>query len=71
VLTRDAMGAWSQRAYVKASSPAQDRFGTTVALSGDGDTLAVSALDEDSNATGIGGDQTNNSVFNSGAVYLY
>jgi hypothetical protein len=42
-----------------------------VALSADGNTLAVGALYEDSNATGIGGDQTNNSASNAGAVYLY
>ena len=35
-----------------------------------GDTLAVGADLEDSNATGIGGDQTDNSAFASGAVYV-
>ena len=72
VLVRDGMGAWAQRAYVKASNAEEDdRFGTSVALSGDGDTLAVGAPREDSNATGIGGDQANDAVFNPGAVYLY
>jgi hypothetical protein len=41
-----------------------------VALSADGNTLAVGATGENSNATGIGGDQTNNSA-SAGAVYLY
>jgi hypothetical protein len=42
-----------------------------VALSGDGSTLTVGAQWEDSNATGIGGDQANNSATNAGAVYIY
>ena len=65
---------WSQQAYVKASNTgASDFFGGQVALSADGNTLAVGATNENSNATGIGGDQTNNSGsgVNSGAVYLY
>jgi hypothetical protein len=62
--------AWVQQAYVKASNTG-GYFGDSVALSADGNTLAVGALYEDSNATGIGGDQTNNSASNAGAVYLY
>jgi len=42
-----------------------------VALSADGTTLAVGAPGEASNATGIDGDQTNNSARGSGAVYVY
>lgn len=64
-------GEWNQQAYVKATNPdATDFFGQVLALSGDGKTLAVGAL-EDSAATGFNGDQVNNSVRNSGAVYLY
>jgi len=71
VFVRDA-GAWSQQAYVKASNTgADDDFGISVALSGDGDTLAVGAFVEDSSATGIGGSQTNNSATDSGAVYVF
>jgi len=63
---------WSQQAYVKASNTAaSDGFGHSVALSGDGSTLAVGAHTEDSNATGVGGDQTDNSAANSGAVYVF
>jgi hypothetical protein len=63
---------WLQQAYVKASNTEEgDFFGWSVALSADGNTLAVGALYEDSNATGIGGDQTNNSANAAGAVYLY
>jgi len=65
-------GTWSQQAYIKASnSNTDDWFGYVVALSGDGNVLAVSALHESSNAMGIGGNQANNSAVNSGAVYLY
>ncbi|EHL24868.1 Integrin alpha beta-propellor repeat-containing protein, partial [Acidovorax sp. NO-1] len=48
-----------------------DLFGTSVALSGDGNTLAVGAQGEDSNATGINGDPADNSAASSGAVYVY
>ena len=64
--------AWSQQAYVKASNAnAGDNFGTAVALSADGNTLAVGASGEASAATGIGGDQTSNTAPNAGAVYVY
>jgi len=63
---------WSQEAYLKASNPdANDQFGDSVALSTDGNTLAVGATGESSNATGINGDQTNNSLTDSGAVYIF
>ena len=42
-----------------------------MALSGTGSTLAVGAIYEDSNATGINGNQLANTASNSGAVYLY
>ena len=55
---------------MKASNTgAGDRFGGSVALTGD--TLAVGAEREDSAATGVNGDQTNNNAANSGAVYIY
>jgi hypothetical protein len=63
---------WSQASYIKASNTGQgDEFGGSVSLSGDGNTLAVGAAREDSNATTIGGDQTNNAITSTGAVYLY
>jgi hypothetical protein len=63
---------WSQQAYIKASNTeAGDGFGVTLALSGDGDTLAVGATGEDSSATGINGDQVDNSSSWSGAVYVF
>jgi trimeric autotransporter adhesin len=72
VFTRDDAQAWSQRTYVKASNTgAEDRFGSSLNLSGDGTTLAVGANSEASAATGVDGDQTDNSAQLSGAVYLY
>ena len=65
-------GVWSQQAYIKASNTgSSDNFGTNVCLSGDGNTLVVGVRNEDSNATGINGDETNNSSGGSGAVYVF
>ena len=79
--SRDGAGAvylftraatWTQRAYVKASNPdVTDLFGVSVALSGDGSTLAAGAYFEASAATGIDGNQGDNSVPNAGAVYVF
>ena len=63
---------WEQQAYIKASNTdGSDNFGTSISLSADGNTMAVGAFNESSTATGINGDQTDNSVFAAGAVYLY
>ena len=62
--------AWFQEAYIKASNTeATDNFGTAVALNGD--TLAVGALQEDSAAIGVNGDQADNAALQSGAVYVF
>jgi trimeric autotransporter adhesin len=62
--------SWSQQAYLKASNTnGDDRFGWSVSLSGD--TLAVGAFYEDSAATGVNGNQADNSAADSGAVYLF
>jgi hypothetical protein len=67
---RRADGAWQQEAYLKASNTETgDSFGYGVALSGD--TLAVGAIHEDSAAQGVGGDQDDNTVINTGAVYVF
>ena len=58
--------------YFKASNTdANDGFGRMVAMSADGSTLAVTADGESSNATGVNGNQANNSAPLSGAVYVY
>ena len=63
---------WTQQAYVKASNTeANDDFGYSVSLSSDGNTLAVGAQRESSNATGIGGDEDDNSAPFAGAVYVF
>jgi hypothetical protein len=69
VFVRNA-GAWSQQAYLKASNtqPA-DWFGYSVSVSGD--TIVVGALHEDSDATGVNGDQSNNNLQDSGAAYVF
>jgi hypothetical protein len=71
VFTR-AGTAWTQRAYLKApNSDAYDNFGSGIALSGDGNTLAIAASGEDGGSAGIGGNMNDNSIRASGAVYVY
>ena len=72
---------WSQQAYVKASNTGEagtadsfgegDQFGWSLTLSGDGNTIAVGAITEDSGSSGINGDQRNNSAQGAGAVYVF
>lgn len=58
--------------YIKASNTdANDWFGWSLDLSADGTTLVVAAPAEDSNATGINGDQTSNTSSNAGAIYVF
>jgi hypothetical protein len=60
---------WSQQAYVKASNTdAGDLFGSAVAL-GKG-TLGIGAPGEASSATGINGDESDNSLPGAGAAYV-
>lgn len=67
-----AGGAWTQQAYIKAFNPDPfDFFGRALALSADGQTLAVGAPGESSASRGIGGDPGDNTVVNSGAVYVF
>ncbi|MBV1928377.1 MAG: FG-GAP repeat protein, partial [Gammaproteobacteria bacterium] len=64
--------SWSQQAYLKASNTdSWDLFGQSVALSADGNTLAVGAYGEDSAATGINGDENDDNAGAAGAVYLF
>src|SRR5207248_8120253 len=60
----------AQQAYLKASNTgASDEFGISVALSGD--TLVVCAPLESSNATGVNGNEADNSAAMSGAAYVF
>jgi hypothetical protein len=79
VFVRDN-GLWSQQDYLKASNADEaDAFGSALALSGDGNLLAASAVSEDSAATLVGGNPTDdcedaspvNCAVNSGAAYLF
>ncbi|MGI8601672.1 MAG: hypothetical protein ACR2OZ_01600 [Verrucomicrobiales bacterium] len=59
----------AQQAYLKASNTgADDRFGIA-AISGD--TVVVGAYREDSNATGVNGNQSDNTAADSGAAYVF
>lgn len=78
IFTRSGSGStWSRQAYIKASNTGRsDGFGESIALSGD--TLAVGAYWEDSNAAGVNaaltggsGTQADNSLNSSGAVYVF
>ncbi len=61
---------WSQQAYLKASNTgAGDSFGVSVAVSVD--TVVVGATGEESDATGVNGDQSDNSAPDSGAAYVF
>ncbi len=63
---------WSQQAYIKASNTGLfDRFGNSVSLSADGNTLAVGATYEDGSSTGVNGAQHDNTASNSGAAYVF
>jgi len=71
VFTRDGVN-WSQQAYVKASNTdIGDRFGWAISLNDDGNTMAVGAYAEHSDADGIDGDQNDESAIESGAVYVF
>ena len=59
-----------QQAYLKASNTEMnDSFGASVAVSGD--TLVVGAPYEASNATGVNGNQADNSAAYAGAAYVF
>ena len=62
--------AWSLQAYLKASNTGEDdTFGRSVAVNGN--TVVVGAPWENSNATGVNGNQSNNGAAGAGAVYVF
>lgn len=72
VFSRSAAGAWSQQARLEGGSPAAKMaFGASLALSSDGDTLAVGAPEEKSSARGINGDASNRDAYGAGAVFTF
>ena len=69
VFVRNGMN-WSQQAYLKApNAEAFDCFGGSIAISDD--TVVVGALEEDSAAVGIDGDQSDNTADAAGAAYVF
>ena len=63
-------GVWSQQAYLKASNTeASECFGKSAAISGD--TVVVGALYESSSATGVNGNEGDNSASQAGAAYVF
>jgi hypothetical protein len=68
VFVRNGTG-WTQQAYLKPSNTGNDRFGRSVAVSND--TVVVGATGEASNATGVNGNETDNSAGSSGAAYVF
>jgi hypothetical protein len=71
-----ADGWWSQQAYVKASNTERtnftsvnDLFASSVAISGD--TIVAGAPFEDSSATVVDGDGSDNGATDSGAAYVF
>jgi hypothetical protein len=67
---RRAGADWVQEAYLKASNPSDsDEFGYALALWGD--TLAVAAWGERSAATGVNGEEQDDSARDAGAVYVF
>jgi len=69
VLARNGT-SWTHQAYLKGPDPDHsDYFGVSVGVSAD--TVAVGAHFEDSNASGVNGDPTDNSLNNSGAAFAF
>ena len=62
---------WSFQTFLKASNTGpDDAFGFGIALSADGNTLAVGSFTEDSSGTGVGS-VPDDGASNSGAVYIF
>lgn len=74
VYTRSAnTSAWGSPIRIQASNTgADDDFGSALALSGDGNSLAIGAIGESSKAVGVSGNaDSDNSKDGVGAVYLF
>lgn len=70
VVRRELASEFVQTNFIKASTTGQnDRFGEALAM--DGDTMVVGVPEEDSGASGVGGDELDNSVISSGAAFVF
>jgi hypothetical protein len=63
--------SWVPTVLRASNARKSSAFGSSVALSGDGATLAVGAPHESSAATAIGGDPTDQSAKQAGAVFIF
>ena len=67
-----AASAWAHIGSVHASNAdANDGFGTNVSMNTNANVFVFGAVGEDSNAIGIGGDQSNNAASGAGATYEF
>ena len=65
-------GDWEfEETLIPSSAGYQDRFGESIAVNVDCTRIAIGSPGEDSAATGIDGDAFDNSLFNTGAVYIF
>jgi hypothetical protein len=63
-------GVWTQRAYLKASNTdANDQLGSGLAIAGG--TIVVGAFFEAGGATGVAGNQADNTATGAGAAYVF
>ncbi len=71
VFRTDSNNVWTEEAFVRPSVRGPDQFGWSLALSADGTMLAVGAPFEDSGATGVNGDESNNDATDRGAAWVF
>lgn len=82
IFEKNIQNSWEQIKYIKPSNAISaiyfslytiygDTFGTSISLSDDGNLLAVGAPGEDSSSVSVNGDDTDNSLIQSGATYTY
>lgn len=70
IFVRNPDGTWVfQDTIVASNAEPGDRFGAAVAIAGT--TIVVGAPDEDSGATGVDGTESDNSLSNPGAAYVF
>lgn len=71
VFTRTTNVWTEQTRLVAPNAEADDNFGDAVALSRDGQVIAIAAPREDGGATSVGGDPLDNTAPSAGAVFVY
>ncbi len=72
VFSQNGSGTWSQQGRLQASNPGNgDQFGHAMAISADGNTLAVGAVGESSESTGVNNTPGARTQIGAGAAYLF